>query len=284
GLQLEFALHVAVHVARQLGTALDATESGTAPDATGHQLEGTGRDLLASAGNPDDHRFAPALVAALQRRAHDLHVADTLERVVHAAVGQLHDHFLDGTVVIQRVDAVGGAELLGHLEFLGIDVDADDAASLRLDRAQDGGQTHATQTEHGNRRARLDLRVVEYRTHAGGDATAQQTDFLQRRVLGDLGDRDFRQHRVFGEGGGAHVVENGLAAFGETAGAIGHQALALGDPDRLAQVGLAGLTELALAALRGVERNDMIAGFDRGHARAHFLHHRATFVTQNSRE
>src|SRR5690606_30059259 len=139
GLQLEFALHVAVHVARQFGPALDATEGGTAPDAASHQLEGTGGNLLASAGTPDDYRFAPALVAAFQRRAHDFHVADTFERVIHAAVSQFHDHFLDGAVVIQWIDAVGGAELLGHLEFLGIDINPDDATGLRLDRTQNGG-------------------------------------------------------------------------------------------------------------------------------------------------
>ena len=68
----------------------------------------------------------PALVAALQRLAHDLDVADALERVVHATVGHVDDgigHIVD----LGRVDEVGHAELLGQGAFAGIDIDPDDA-------------------------------------------------------------------------------------------------------------------------------------------------------------
>src|SRR5690606_38418173 len=53
-----------IHVAGQLGAALDPTEGRTAPDPAGHQLERTGTDFLAGTGHTDDHRLAPALVRA----------------------------------------------------------------------------------------------------------------------------------------------------------------------------------------------------------------------------
>ena len=65
-------------------------------------------------GHADDDGLAPALVAALQRRAHHLDVADALEGEVDAAVGHLDDHLLDGFVERVRVDAVGGAQLAGQ--------------------------------------------------------------------------------------------------------------------------------------------------------------------------
>ncbi|KDC21494.1 hypothetical protein AZ20_1779, partial [Bordetella bronchiseptica E014] len=60
-------------------------------------------------------------------------------------------------------------------------------------------------------------------------------------------------------------MEQGLAVDREARGAVRHQALALGGADGLAQVGLARQAELALAALGRVERNDMVAFFQRGH-------------------
>ena len=60
------------------------------------------RDLLARACNTDDHRLAPALVRALQRRPHHAHGSNALERVVNAiAIWRLLDeHLLDGCVPV----------------------------------------------------------------------------------------------------------------------------------------------------------------------------------------
>jgi len=71
---------------------------------TRDELEGPRGDLLAGGRHADDHALAPALVAALQRRAHHAHVADALERVVHAAhavlVSHLNNHVLETSKVI----------------------------------------------------------------------------------------------------------------------------------------------------------------------------------------
>src|SRR5690606_3146494 len=90
--------------------------------------------------------------------------------------------------------------------------------------------------------------------------------------------------RVFGEGGAAHVVVDRLTLVGETRSAIGHQALALGSADGGAEVGLARLARLALAAFGGIQRNHMIADLYRGHTLAHRLDDTATLVAQNRRE
>lgn len=79
-------------------------------------------------------------------------------------------------------------------------------------------------------------------------------------------------------------MENRLTLVGKTRGAIGHQALALGRTDGLAQVGLAREAEFAFAAFRGVQRDHVIADRDRGHALADGFNHRATFVPQDRRE
>src|SRR4051794_15621025 len=84
---LELAFHVVFDIARQLRAAFHAAECRAAPDAAGHELERTRRDFLARAGDADDGRFTPALVAALERRTHHLCVADAFERIVDAAVG-----------------------------------------------------------------------------------------------------------------------------------------------------------------------------------------------------
>src|SRR3546814_14586336 len=73
-----------------VGAPARAAEGGALPDPSGDELEGTGGDLLAGAGDADADRDAPALVAALQRLAHDIPVADALEGVVGPAAGQLH--------------------------------------------------------------------------------------------------------------------------------------------------------------------------------------------------
>src|SRR5699024_6440052 len=106
GIQRDLTALRLLHVARQLGTALDATEGAAAPDTSGDQLEWTGADFLARSGDTDDHRLTPALVCAFQRGAHQLYVADALEGVIHTAVGHLDDNFLDRLVVVLRIDEV----------------------------------------------------------------------------------------------------------------------------------------------------------------------------------
>lgn len=71
---------------------------------------------------------------------------------------------------------------------------------------------------------------VESGSVAGGDATAQQADLVQRGPAVHLGQRDLSHHSELGERAAAHEVEEALAFAGETRRPIGHQAFALSEP------------------------------------------------------
>src|SRR5699024_4833879 len=94
-INIDFAVHVAVDIAGQFGAPLDATKGGTAPYATGHQLERARLNGFPGTGYTDDGRFTPALVAALECRAHDFGIADAFEGVIHAAIGHVDNNLLN---------------------------------------------------------------------------------------------------------------------------------------------------------------------------------------------
>ena len=98
-----------------------------------------GRVLISwpGAGDADDHRHAPAAVAALERLAHEVDVADALEAVVGAAVGQLDEVRDEVALHFLRVHEVRHAELLGERLARRIDVDADDHVRAGQPRALD---------------------------------------------------------------------------------------------------------------------------------------------------
>ena len=91
------------------------------------------------------------------------------------------------------------------------------------------------------------------RAVAGREAATEEARLVERRLVGDGNDRVLADDRVLREGRAAHEVEKLLALALEALGAVGHDALALRRTHRAAQVGLARLAELALAALGGVE-------------------------------
>src|SRR5471030_114841 len=284
GIQRDLAGRGHFHVAWQLGTTAHAAERRTAPDATGDQLERTGRDFLAGTGHTDDDRLAPTLVAALKCRTHQLDVADALEGKVDAAIGHVDDDFLDRTVEVFRVHAIGCTQLLGDLEFGRVDVDGNDPRSLGFNRADHRRQTDAAEAENGDGITRFHLGSVEHRADVGGNTAVQHADFFQWRFFRNFSHGDFRQHGVLGEGRGAHVVENRLPLVGKARSAIRHQAFALSGANRLAEVGFARQAEFALAAFRGVQRDHMITDSDRRYALADGFNHSATFVTEDRRE
>ena len=107
--------------------------------------------------------------------------------------------------------------------------------------------------------SRLHFGGVDDGADAGGDAAADIADLVEGRVVAHFGQRDFGQDGVIREGGAAHVVMHHLALVGEARGAVGHQALALGGADFLAEIGLGIEAIFAFAAFRRVERNDVVA-------------------------
>src|SRR5215217_7323046 len=126
-IDVDLLVHVPVDDLRHIAPALGAAEGRAHPVPAGDELEGTRGDLLAGAGDADDHRLAPAAMAAFQRLAHQLGVADAFEAVVGAAVGQL-DEVGDQVLGPQcpGIDEVGHAELAAQCLALAIEVDAHD--------------------------------------------------------------------------------------------------------------------------------------------------------------
>ena len=79
-------------------------------------------------------------------------------------------------------------------------------------------------------------------------------------------------------------MEYFILADGKPGCAVGHQALALGFADRLAQVGLARKAIFALTAFRRVERDDVVALFQRLDPPAHLDDNACALVAEDSRE
>src|SRR5688572_27744841 len=164
---VELALHVPVDDARHVGAAACAAEGGALPYAAGDELEGARLDFLAGAGHADDHRHPPAAVAALERLAHEIHVADAFEAVIRAAACELH--YLGNNVLALRVDEVGQAELARQRLARGVEVDADDHVGAGDARALHYVEPDAAQTENRHLGPGLDLGGIDHRANAGCD-------------------------------------------------------------------------------------------------------------------
>ena len=75
-----------------------------------------------------------------------------------------------------------------------------------------------------------------------------------------------------------------VVAEPETAGAVGHDSASLGFADRLAEIGLARQAVFALAALRRVQRDNVVSRREPRHSGADLDHHAGAFVAQNGGE
>ncbi len=262
------------------GASSRAAEGDPVPGAPGNELKRPRGDLLAGAGHADDVGLAPALVAALQRLAHHLHVADALEAVIGAAAGEVENR--SHHVRLPRgIDEIRHPELPRQLFPRRVEVDADDLPGAHQARSLDHVEADAAEPEHHHPRAGFDLGAEDHRADPGGHPAADVAHLVEGRLGVDLRHRDLRQHRVVGEGRAAHVVEQRLAVEREPAAAVRHQPLALGGANGLAQVGLGVQAVFALAAFGRVERDHMIAGRHRGHPRADLDHHARALVAED---
>lgn len=151
-----------------------------------------------------------------------------------------------------RVDEVGGTELLRPLLLGVVHVDNNNLAGLVLDSSLDDGQTDTASTEDGNVGALLHTTLScsdDGSTVTSCNTAAEQAGAVHGGLLGDGNDGDVGDNGVLGECGGSHEVEEVLALALEARRAVRHDALALSGANLAAQVGLAGLTELAFLAL-----------------------------------
>src|SRR5215204_309044 len=282
---VDLSLHVPVDDLRHVGAPLRAAEGGAAPDAAGDELERSRRDLAACLGDTDDDRFAPAPMAAFERLAHRVHVADALEREIRPAAGEVDDrlHDLVATDLV-RVDEMRHAELLGNGALARVEVDTDDLVGADHAGALDDVEADAAEPEHGDVRARPHLRGVDHRADAGGHPAADVADLVEGGVLADLGEGDLREHDEVREGRAAHVVEHRVAVATEAAGAVRHHPLSLRGADGGAEVRAPRQAGFALAAFRRVERDDVLADLHRRHAGSDLAHDAGALVAEDRGE
>ena len=229
-------------------------------------------------------------MAGFQRLPRHRDIAGAVERVIGAAdlVGARFGHVdevrHEVLADVLRIDEVGHAKPFAPRLAVGVDVDADDHVGARELEALQHVEPDTAKPEHDRFRTLLDLGGIDDGADPGGDAAADVADLVERGVLADLCYRDLRQHGVVGEGRGTHVVVDRFPSNRETRRAVRHQALPLRGVDRGAEVGLARQAGRALPAFRRVERDDVIAFLDAGHALADVNHDSRALVPEDCRE
>ncbi len=272
---LELAVEVIADEATHLGTALDATKGASLPHTAGNELEccrasvnlsnygrqvrlTSGGNFLASGGDTNDDALAPALVAGLERRAHDADIACAVKGVVATTIRHLNQLVDNGLVLLKviRVDKVSRAEFLGPLLLSGVDVDDDNLGGLVDDSALDDRQTDAASAKDSNVGAFLDIGRHARGTVARGDAAAEQARAVHGRVRLHGDDGNVGEDSVLRESRSAHEVQHILALALEAGGAVGHDTFALGGANLAAEVRLARLAKLALFAFGGAVKDD----------------------------
>src|SRR6185503_8792890 len=162
--------------------------SSALPDAAGNQLEWPSCNLRPRGRDADDDRHPPAFVAALQCLAHQLHVADTFEAIVRAALGEV-DEVRDQLVLchVVGIHEMRHAEFLGQRAALRIDVDADDHVGAGHARTLDHVQTDTTEAEYDDICSGFHLRGVDHRANTGGHAATDVADLVKWRVFANPG-------------------------------------------------------------------------------------------------
>jgi hypothetical protein len=224
-------------------------------------------------------------VAGLEGGTHDADVAGAVKGEVATTIGHLNQ-LVDNTLAAEvvGVDEIRSAKLLSPLLLVRVDVDDNNLSGLADDRALNNGQTDTAGTEDGNLVTLGHLRGNASSAVSRGDATAEQAGAVHGRIRLDGDDGDVGDDGVLGESGCAHEVEEVLAAGAEARGAVGHDAAALGGADLAAEVRLAGLAELALAALGGVEGHDVVADLYVGDALTDGLDDAGALVSEHDGE
>ncbi len=128
------------------------------------------------------------------------------------------DHVLD----VVRVHKVSHAELACHFLTARVNVDTNDFVGTHHFGALNHVQADTAQTEHHHVGARFHFSGKQHGTHTSGNTATNVANLVERRIVANFRQRNFRRHNVVGEGGCAHVVMNRLAVEAETRGAVGH--------------------------------------------------------------
>src|SRR5439155_15219673 len=176
-----------------IGTTFGTAEGGSLPDPAGDQLERTGGDLLTRPGNADDDADTPPPVATFERLPHRPDIADALEAVIGAALGQVDQIRDEIALDFGRVDEMGQPEFSRERLPLRIEIDPDDHVGTDHPATLDHVQPDPAEAEDHDVGARLDPGGIDHGADAGGDAAADVADLVKGRVLADFRYRDLGQ-------------------------------------------------------------------------------------------
>src|SRR5881396_1441241 len=221
---INFALHVPVDDLGHVTPALRTAKSGPLPHAARHQLERSGRDFLARGGNANNHAGAPASVAAFQRLAHHLDVADTFKGKISPTLGEVNEILDEVSCDLLGIDKMGRAKLARDCLPLRIEVNPNNQVRAGHAGALDHVQADSSQSEDDDVVAGLNLGGVDHRADARGDATADIADLVKWGVFAHLCYANLGEHRVVGKGGCAHVVVEHLVVKRKPACPVRHHA------------------------------------------------------------
>ena len=178
---IDLAIHVPIHNLRHIRPPLRTAKRSALPNPPRHQLKRARRNLLSCAGDANNDAFAPTLVTALQGLSHDFRITDAFERVVHTAIGEIHNG-LYGVVHIIGVDKIRHTKPLSQRLTPTVQVDTDNPLGPRQTGPLNNIQPNAPQTEYGHRGAGFYLCCIHHRTDSSGDAAADVTHLVKRRI------------------------------------------------------------------------------------------------------
>src|ERR1700739_4803469 len=128
---IDLPIHIPVDDFGYVSTASGAAEGGPFPNATGDQLKRSCGDFLPGSGHANNDADTPATVAAFERLAHDIDIADALETVIGATFGQIDEIEDEVALDTPRIDEMGHPELLCECPSLGVEIDTNDHVGSR---------------------------------------------------------------------------------------------------------------------------------------------------------
>ncbi len=138
-------------------------------------------------------------MAAFQRLAHDINVADAFKAVIDTTAGHLNQMIHD-ILDFAWVDEISHTKMFTQLRFLRVEIDTNNTGRANHARALNDIQANASQAKHGDRRARLNLHGEGNRANAGCDAAADIANLIEGCILAYLGDSYFGQYREVRKG------------------------------------------------------------------------------------
>src|SRR5277367_2396682 len=169
---IDSAFHVPIDNLRNVAPSARTAKGRALPGPARHQLKRPRRNLLPRARDSDNHAGAPSTLTALERLAHQLDVADALERKIRATARQVHDMRNQVALDLGRIHEMRETELLRYRLARRIKIDAHDHRGARHPRSLHDVEPDPAEPEHHHPIAGSYLRRVQHGADSGRDAAS----------------------------------------------------------------------------------------------------------------